>query len=658
MRRTRMIAAAISLAAPLLASAACAARDPLRLEDALTLRTYSDLTWSPDGGRLAFVVTEVDTAENSTNQDIWLADLGPGETMRLTRNAKPDISPTFSPGGDTIAFVSTRGTGDDARPAIYMMSLRGGDPWPFGTYAEGIGEVKWSPDGRYLAYVMTDTLPARIKEWRKKKWDHVVEDERLQYPRLWVVEVASGKQRRLTSGESYLWHVRWSPDSRSLAFIVSPTGKPDDSNHQDIGIVPVGGGAMRTLGVIGDAFAWSPDGRHIALATSANRSIWVEKTDLWMVPVAGGKAVNLTAGYDGDAQFPAWSPGSDTLFFHAAENVTTRLAMVAGARGGTGAAAGRGVSLGIDRGGETSAPVIAPNGRAAWVQTRSLAPQEVWVAAHAGLEGVALTSLNAGVAKLALGETRTVRWTSSDGTRVEGLLVRPPGATPGARLKTIVLLHGGPYAARYALGFQPSAQYFASRGYQVFMPNFRASGGYGTAFMVRERSDWGGQDWRDVATGVDSLVAAGLADANRLGVMGHSYGGYLTAWAITQTSRFDAACASAAPVDLASHYGQSDIHEYRAYEFRGYPWQTPENWTRSSPLTHIAKAKTPTLVLANDDDRRVPFPQGRQLYTALTALDVPAEFVHYPREGHSLREYRHRADWHARVAGWFDRWVK
>jgi dipeptidyl aminopeptidase/acylaminoacyl peptidase len=190
------------------------------------------------------------------------------------------------------------------------------------------------------------------------------------------------------------------------------------------------------------------------------------------------------------------------------------------------------------------------------------------------------------------------------------------------------------------------------------MPNFRASGGYGTAFMVRERSDWGGQDWRDVATGVDSLIAAGLADGNRLGVMGHSYGGYLTAWAITQTQRFDAACASAAPADLASHYGQSDIHEYRAYEFRGHPWQTPENWTRSSPLTHIGKAKTPTLVLANDDDRRVPFPQGRQLYTALTALDVPAEFVHYPREGHGLREYRHRADWHARVANWFDRWVK
>jgi dipeptidyl aminopeptidase/acylaminoacyl peptidase len=221
-----------------------------------------------------------------------------------------------------------------------------------------------------------------------------------------------------------------------------------------------------------------------------------------------------------------------------------------------------------------------------------------------------------------------------------------------------VYLHGGPYASRHGLAFQSTAQYFAARGYQVFMPNYRASGGYGTDFMMRERGDWGGQDWRDVMTGVDSLVASGLADANRLGIFGHSYGGYLSAWAITQTQRFDAACVSAGPMDLASHYGQSDIHRYRAYEFGGFPWATPESWARSSPSTHIGNAKTPTLILAGDEDRRVPAPQGRQLYTALTALGVPAEFVHYPREGHTLREYRHRADWHARVASWFDRWVR
>jgi len=629
---------------------AAAPAQPFRLEHALTLRSFADLNWSADGRKLAFVVSEMDTAENSSNQDIWLADLERGETLHLTRHPKADVSPTFSPGGDTIAFVANRGSGDDAKPAIWMISLRGGEPWAFGSYAEAVGEVKWSPDGRWLAFVMTDTLTKQLKEWRKKKWDQVVEDERLQYPHLWVVEVATGKQRRLTSGEHYVWNARWAPDSRSIAFLVSPTGKPDDGNEADIGIVPVEGGPLRTLDVIGDEFAWSPDGKYVALATARDRSVHIQKSDLWLVPVAGGAPRNLTADFDEDAQSPAFSPGSDTLCFHSAQGVTTRLAAVS-VRGGS-------VTLGVDREGEAGTPAIAPNGRAAWVQSRPREPAEVWVADHPDLPGRGLTSINAGVAKLALGTARAVRWTSSDGVRVEGLLLRPAGAAATAPLKTLVLLHGGPYTARYALGFSGLGQYFAANGYQLFMPNFRSSGGYGTAFMLRTRSNWGGQDWRDVMTGLDSLIARGLVDGKRLGVFGHSYGGYLSAWAITQTDRFKAAGVSAGAVELASHWGQSDIHKYRAFEFEGFPWATPEHWARSSPFTYIMNAKTPTLIFAGEEDRRVPFPQGQQLYQSLVALNVPTEFVHYPREGHGLREYRHQADRYMRLLRWMDRWVR
>jgi dipeptidyl aminopeptidase/acylaminoacyl peptidase len=176
--------------------------------------------------------------------------------------------------------------------------------------------------------------------------------------------------------------------------------------------------------------------------------------------------------------------------------------------------------------------------------------------------------------------------------------------------------------------------------------------------MLRRRSDWGGQDWRDVMSGLDTLVRRGLVDPRRLGVYGHSYGGYLSAWAITQTDRFDAAMVSAGAVDLGALYGQSDTHRYRAFEFEGTPWETPENWKRSSPITHIGSVKTPTIVLAGDEDRRVPFPQGQQLYQALAARGVPAEFVHYPREPHGYREYRHNWDRWTRTLGWFDRWVR
>ena len=655
-----LIALAVIAATAEIAPAAPADRAPaaprsFTLEHALTLRSISQLTWSASGRHLAFVVNAPDTAENTTNQDIWLLDVGAESARRLTRHPKNDFSPSFSPGGDTIAFVSTRAPGDDAKPAIYMMSLAGGDPWPFGSYDEAVGEVCWSPDGRWLAYVKTDTLARSIREWRKKKWDQVVEDERLQYPALWVVEVATGRQRRLTSGPHYVWNARWAPDSRSIAFLVSPTGKPDDENLTDIGIVPVGRigdppPVLRTLGVIGAAFAWSPDGRWIAWAGGSHREVYVEKSDLWVAPAAGGRPVDLTAGLDEDAGPPAWSPRSDTLTFHVAHGASTMLAAVARTGGG--------VTLSIDRRADAGAPVIARDGRMAWVQSDPLAPAEVWVAERAGAAGRARSAVNAEVAKLALGSTRTVRWTSTDHERIEGLLLRPHGARDGIPLKTLVLLHGGPYTARYALGFQSVGQYFAAHGYQVFMPNFRSSGGYGTAFMVRHRSDWGGQDWNDVMTGVDSLVAARLADAHRLGVFGHSYGGYLSAWAITHTDRFKAACVSAGAVDLAAHYGQSDIHRYRAYEFEGPPWATPENWRRSSPMSAITRASTPTLILVGESDQRVPMPQSQELYTALTALHVPCEFVHYPREPHGIREPRHRADWFERTRGWFDRWIR
>ena len=654
------------LAAPAFAFAAAAKKPPAietppyTLEHALTLNSISGLTWSADGHRLAFVVNSIDTAETFQNQDLWLYDRDTDRASRLTRNPKNDLSPSFSPGGDTIAFVSTRGrrddplgpgVGEDVKSAIYMLSLRGGEPWLFGSYDEGVGEAAWSPDGRSIAFVMADTLPKKVKDWRKKKWDQVVEDERLQYPHLWVVDVATGAKRRLTSGPQWIWNVRWAPDSRSLAFLTSPSGKPDDDNLTDIGIVPFEGGAERKLGVIGTGnFIWSPDGRSIALSGGGDRTMHVEKEDLWVVPASGGKPVNLTAGFDEDANGPIWSSGSDTLHFHSAQGVSSVVASVPRAGGR--------VTLSRDRKADASDPVRAPRGNAAaWVSSSPTAPAEVFVADHIGLPGRAVTTLNSAVTKLQLGTTRTVEWTSTDGVRVGGILLRPAGASEKSALKTLVLLHGGPYGARYSLGFQAVPQFYAARGYQVFMPNFRSSSGYGTAFKMRERADWGGQDWRDVMSGIDSLVRRSLVDPHRLGVYGHSYGGYLSAWAITQTDRFDAAMVSAGAVDLAAHWAQSDIQQYRAWDFKGRPWESQENWQRSSPMTWIARVKTPTIVFAGDEDRRVPFPQGQELYRALLALGVPTEFVHYPREPHGYREYRHLWDRATRTLAWFDRWI-
>ncbi len=646
MRLARHALVAILLAT----TAGTAAAASFTLEHVLTLRSFGGLTWSRDGQRLAFVVTAPDTAENTTPQDLWMWDARTNRARRLTRSAKNDRAPQFSGGGDTLAFVSSRGTGDDAKPAIWFLPLDGGEAFAFGRYEESVGEIAWSPDGRTIAFTMLDTLDRRVREWRKKKWDAVVEGEQLQFNHLWVVDVATGMKRRLTSGSFHCSNPRWSPDSRSVAVIVNPTGAVDDGNLSDIAVVNAGTGLTRRLGVMAaNHLAWSPDSKSIAWAGSADREKFVQKSDLRVADAERGTVRVLTEAFDEDAYEPFWNPAGDTLFFHAQVRTSNVVAAVP--------VAGGAVTLGFDRRGEAFA-MTASGSRVAWVMSRSGAPNEVWVADHANLEGRAVTSLNAEVAALDLGTTRVVEWTSTDGVKVEGVLVRPRGIYASSPLKTVVLLHGGPYGTRYGLGFQAYAQFHAARGYQVFLPNFRSSGGYGTAFMVRQRADWGGQDWRDVNSGLDHLVATGLADHTRLATMGHSYGGYLSAWAITQTDRFDAAIVSAGATDLAALWGQSDTHRYRAFEFGGEPWKTHDEWRASSPIAQIAKVKTPTLVMNGEADMRIPYPQAQVTYQSLKFLGVPTEFVHYPREPHGIREPRHRADWLMRQAAWLDRWVR
>jgi len=658
--------AALVFASTSLAAAPARKSDPAKpsgppvfsVDHAITLAAFQGITWSRDSRRVAFVVNAPDTAENTTNQDLWLWDSGSNTCRALTHHPKNDYEPQFSPGGDTLAFVSSRDS-DDGKTSIWLLPLNGGEPWKLATFVESVGDIRWSPDGKSIAYTMLDTLSKQVKDWKKKKWDQVVEDEIPQYNHVWRIEVATGKQTRVTSGKFMASDPKWSPDSKSIAFLRNPTGAVDDGNLTDIAIVPATGGTPRKLGVLPQGgYEWSPDGRWLAWAGTSDWKKHVEKVDLWVCAASGGAPVKLTADFDESASTPAWNASSDTLFFLSQQGASTRMASVA-LRGSSGGAGSGGVHLGPDLAGETvGSPVIAANGRVAYVLSRWNQPAELHVADHADATPRAVSRVNAAAAGCALGATRTVRWTSSDGTKVEGVLVRPPGAPVSGALKTLVLLHGGPYAARFGIGFNAMAQFMAGRGYQVFLPNFRSSGGYGTAFMLRERADWGGQDWRDVETGVDSLVKWGLADGNKLGVFGHSYGGYLAAWAITQTKRYDAAVVSAGAPDLPALWAESDTHQYRAFEFEGFPWESFDKWRKSSPIAYIDKVKTPTLVLNGEADVRIPYPQAQETYQSLKFLGVPTEFVHYPREGHGLREPRHRADWYTRQAAWFDRWVK
>ncbi len=650
------LAFTVSPLVPVVAHAAGPAAKPapppaFGLEHALTMRQVQSPVWSRDGKRIAFTVNAPDTAENTTNQDVWLWDAGTNACRAVTRNAKNDYAPQFSPGGDTLAFLSSRDN-EENKPSIWLLPLKGGEPWRLATFAESVGEFRWSPDGKSIAFTMLDTLGKQLKDWRKKKWDHVVEDDIPQYNHLWVIELATGQQRRVTSGAFMVNTPQWSPDSRAIAFQWNPTGAVDDGNLTDIAWVPASGGGIRKLGALpANGYAWSPDGKWLAWAGTSDRTAHVEKTLLWVAAAAGGAPVALTGSFDEDAFTPAWNATSDSLHFMSQQRASVRIATVARTGGA--------VQLGLDLRGEAAGPpIMGPGGRVAYVMSRWNQPNELCVADGVNAAPRAVSAVNGTIASCAFSPVRTIQWKSDDGVSIEGVLVRPASAPEKGALKTLVLLHGGPYQTRYGIGLNVMAQYMAAKGYQVLLPNFRSSGGYGTAFMLRKRADWGGQDWHDVESGVDALIAMGLADGNRLGVFGHSYGGYLSAWAITQTQRYDAAIVSAGAPDLPALWAQSDTHQYRAYEFEGRPWESFDKWRSRSPIAHIANAKTPTLVMNGEADVRIPYPQAQETYQSLKALGVPTEFVHYPREGHGLREPRHRADWFMRQAAWFDRWVK
>jgi dipeptidyl aminopeptidase/acylaminoacyl peptidase len=257
----------------------------------------------------------------------------------------------------------------------------------------------------------------------------------------------------------------------------------------------------------------------------------------------------------------------------------------------------------------------------------------------------------------ALGESRVVRWESSDGRPAEGMLTLPPGSVARPPYRLLVYPHGGPHS-RSAGGFNFTAQVFAAHGYAVFEPNFRGSAGYGQESIDADRGDFGGGDMRDLLTGIDSLVRQQLVDPERQFVYGVSYGGFMTCWLVGHTGQFRAAVAQNAVTDLDVMWGVSDLPSWTEWEFGGKPWEVAGAMREHSPFAHVASVQTPTLILHSRDDRRCPIPMGRMFYRALEARGVPTQMVIYPNEGHGIRQPRHRVDVLRRVLDWFERFDK
>jgi len=298
---------------------------------------------------------------------------------------------------------------------------------------------------------------------------------------------------------------------------------------------------------------------------------------------------------------------------------------------------------------------LSKSGMLAFVGDTTTDAPELWISNGKGA-AEKVTKFNESWQRFAVMKPEFLRYKSFDGTEIEGALLKPAGYREGTKLPTIFLIHGGP-TGRWSDSFEAWGQLLAARGYAVFYPNIRGSLGYGHKFVEINRGDWGGADFKDVMAGVDYLIAKGITDPDRLGIGGWSYGGYMSEWAITQTNRFKAAVTGAGLADLASEFGTENGSSYDEW-FYGTPYEKPEGFAKSSPITYIKNAHTPTLILQGDADVTDPIGQSQQLYRGLKRYGVESDFVVYPREGHGFREEKHLIDRLNRIIAWYDAHLK
>jgi dipeptidyl aminopeptidase/acylaminoacyl peptidase len=616
---------------------------------------------SPDGKRVVYTVSSaVMTSDRSEYvTQLWLATTDGKENFQLTFNEKSSSNPKWSPDGNWIAFMSNR---KDNKNNIYLLPLRGGEAEPLTDAKSAVSNFEWSPDGKWIALTMTDAKTEDEEKNDKAKNDFRWVDENLKMSRLYVIPVqkdANGKRepRKLTTENYNVDNFDWSPDGSRIVFDHTKSSVANDWTTGDVSIVEVGAAKATIFANTSAAESsplYSPDGKWIAITISDNPPSWAGSGLIEVFPAAGGQAKVLTASYDAQPNITGWSADGKRIYFNEAKGTSTQLYSLDVA------------SNKIEEIKTTPAVLAGINlnrtgTMLGFVRQTSDTPPDAFVSAVSTFTPVQVSHANSDTKLPPVGKTEVIHWTSKDGKEIEGLLTYPVGYQAGQKVPLILNIHGGPTGVFQQTflggrGVYPLAT-FSSKGYAILRANPRGSSGYGTQFRRANYNDWGGADYQDLMTGVDKVIAMGVADPDRLGVMGWSYGGFMTTWIVTQTQRFKVASAGAPVTNLMSFNGTADIPAFVPDYFGGQFWDQMDAYQKHSAMFNVKGVKTPTMIEHGDADIRVPISQGYEFYNALKAQGVPTRMIVLPRQPHGPTEPKMQLAAMQANVEWFEKYL-
>ncbi|MFC2168588.1 S9 family peptidase [Acidobacteriota bacterium] len=640
----------------------------LTIEDYFKLKRVSNPQISPEGGWLAYTISETDLEKDKSETRIWMKPTAGGDSIPMTGKGLSAGSPRWSPDGKYLSFSAARNEG---KSQVWVLDRRGGEARQLTEVKQGISGFVWSPDGKKILLSIKDLDPdeedkdkSPDKKPKPKPW--VI--DRLQFKRdgrgyiadklfthLYVFDLEDKSLTQITSGNFNESSPVWSPDGKRIAFVSNRTDNPDGNSDTNIWIVsadnPDKGQTLlqvTTQPGSDSSPAWSPDGRFLTYTTSVEPEIfWYATAHLAVVPAEGGPPQLLTKQLDRNVSSPHFSSDGKSIYFLLEDSAEQHLAKID--------ISGKNLIRPVSGHRSVRTYVMGKKGEIAAFISEPHLPGEIFIYENQKLRR--MTEVNdALIAQLKLAEVENVQFPSKDGTEIEGFIFKPAGMDSSMRYPTLLRIHGGP-VSQYDFSFNFEAQLFAANGYVVVITNPRGSSGYGQDFSLGIFKSWGDKDFEDVMAGVDYAISKGYSDPERLGVGGWSYGGILTNYVITQTDRFKGAITGASEVLYRSNYG----HDHYQLEWEmelGLPWENAELWEKLSPFNRVENIVTPTLIMGGEKDWNVPILNSEQLYQALRRMGKTTQLVVYPGQTHGIRLPTFQKDRYERYLAWYAKYVK